>query len=169
MSCKVKIYLIIGILNVFLILSCSDITKYSEIPQIQYLNHVAYDTVDILSNPIRFVELQFSIIDGDGDFGLKDSDTLHPYDTIYDKNFFSTIYGLSNNNYIEIDDIFYPDSRIKYVEVENHKAYKADIYIEFEYPKSMVEFDTIKYDFYVVDRALNHSNLETTPDIIFND
>ncbi|MEA3445237.1 MAG: hypothetical protein U9R19_10995 [Bacteroidota bacterium] len=165
---KSKLFLLIMLTAMFAQYSCSEITEYSEIPEIKYLDHIALDSVDILDNPIRFVDLRFSIIDGDGDFGLKESDTLPPFDTIYNNNFFSVLYGYKNGGFELVEGIVNPDSRIKFIAIENHKAYKADIYIEFEYSKNLVNYDTLKYDFYVVDRALNHSNTVTSPNIIFN-
>ncbi len=162
-----RIFILLIATTLFFTLSCSELTKYSEIPAIEYSSHIAADTVDALNNPVRFVELKFSIIDGDGDFGLKDSDTLPPYDTIFNNNFFTSLYGLNNGNSEIVENILNPNSRIKYIEIEGQTTYKADIYIEFSYSKSLVNYDTIKYEFFVVDRALNQSNTVTTPNIVF--
>ena len=149
------------------IYSCGDLDKYSEIPAIKYLDHIAKDSLDGLGNASRYVELKFSVLDGDGDFGLNEEDTIAPYDSLYYFNFFSQIYGANQGSFEPID-MANPNFRIKYIDIEDTKAYKADIYIEFYYqPISILPQDTIRYDFYVVDRALNHSNTVTTPDIVF--
>ena len=165
MQNTLKISFIISLL--FLSFSCQEITKYSEIPAIIYKSHIANDSTDILGNKIKYVELTFSIIDGDGDFGLADYDTLPPFDTIYNYNFFSTLFAKTSEGYEEIE-ILLSSYRIPYIEVENGKAYKADIQIEFEYFHSLMPADTIKYEFYVVDKALNESNIEISPDIAFD-
>ena len=161
-----KTITIFGILAIGFI-SCGDLISYSETPAIKYLDHIAKDSIDEdLGNRIKYVELKFSIVDGDGDFGLTDADTLEPFDSLYYNNFYSTLYGYSKGDFDSVA-IANPNYRIKYVEIEDQKAYKADIYIEFEYFDGFMEYDTIKYDFYVVDKALNHSNTATTPDIVF--
>ena len=157
--------LIISLILAFSI-SCREITKYSEIPAIKYKSHVSGDTTDILGNHIKFVNLTFSIIDGDGDFGLAATDTLPPFDTIYNYNFFSTLYEKTIDGYEEIE-ILLGNYRIQYLAVEGGKAYKADIKIEFEYFHSLMTADTIKYEFFVIDKALNESNIVESPDIYF--
>lgn len=154
------------ILSLTILESCHEITQYSEIPAIEYKSHIARDSVDILGNSTRYIELSFSIIDGDGDFGLADEDTLPPFDTIYNFNFFPTLFTKNDTGFVEVN-IAYPNFRIPFVQVENHKAYKADIIIEMEYISAFLQSDTIKYDFFVVDKALNESNTITTPEIIF--
>jgi len=161
---KLSVLAIITGLVIFV--SCHEITQYSEIPAIVYKSHVARDSFDLLGNSTKYVELTFSIIDGDGDFGLADEDTLPPYDTIYNFNFFPSLFAKTDTGFVKVD-IAYPNFRIPFVEVENHKAYKADIIIEMEYISALLMSDTIKYDFYVVDKALNESNIATTPEIIF--
>ncbi len=147
--------------------SCKEIVKYSEEPQINFKSFYATDSVDILGNEIKFVKLTFSIIDGDGDFGLTESDTLPPYDSLFRHNFFSTLYGKVNDSYEEVD-ILLGSYRIPWAEVIDGKAYKADVDIDFEYFTNLLPYDTLKYEFYVVDKALHESNIEDSPDIIFN-
>jgi len=163
---KIKLPVLSIIIGLFVFISCHEITQYSEIPEIKYKSHIARDSFDLLGNSTRFVELTFSIIDGDGDFGLADDDTLPPYDTIYNFNFFPTLYEKTDSGFNKVE-IAYPNFRIPFVEIDNHKAYKADIKVKMEYIYSFISSDTIKYDFYVVDKALNQSNVVTTPDIIF--
>ncbi|MCF8372625.1 MAG: hypothetical protein K9H64_13430 [Bacteroidales bacterium] len=146
--------------------SCGELISYSETPAIEYRDHIAKDSINLLGNVNRYVELKFSIIDGDGDFGLSVADTMPPFDSLYYFNFFTTLYGFSHGKFDSVA-IENPNFRIKDVPIEEHKTYKADIYVEFDYPKSFLKFDTIKYDFYVVDKALHHSNTVTTPNIIF--
>jgi len=147
--------------------SCHEITKYSEIPEIHYKSHISKDSVDILGNQIKYIELTFSVLDGDADFGLAVGDTLPPFDTIYNNNFFSTLFAKENGVFEEVD-ILLSSYRIPYLEVVGGKAYKADVKVEFEYFYSLLPSDTIKYEFHVYDKALNQSNIEETPEIIFD-
>lgn len=146
--------------------SCGELISYSETPIIEYRSHIAKDSINLLGNLNRYVELKFSIIDGDGDFGLLGSDTIEPYVGMYYYNFFTTLYGFSKGKFDTVA-IENPNFRIKQIPIEENKTYKADIYVEFDYPKSFLKSDTIKYDFFVVDRALNHSNTASTPNITF--
>jgi hypothetical protein len=146
--------------------SCGELTSYSETPSIEYSSHIAKDSVNLLGNLNRYVELKFSIIDGDGDFGLLESDTIEPFVGEYYYNFFTTLFQFSQGGFDTVD-IENPNFRIKQVPIEEGKTFKADIFVEFDYPKSFLKSDTIRYDFYVVDRALNQSNVVTTPNIIF--
>jgi hypothetical protein len=50
--------------------------------------------------------------------------------------------------------------------VGQNKTVKGFIRIEM-YFFVIPEYDTIRYDFYIVDRALNKSNIESTSDIGF--
>ena len=64
------------IIVVLLFVQCQKPEKISEIPAIKFIDVPIIDTVDLLGNPIRRAKLMFSLIDGDGDIGLKDNDTL---------------------------------------------------------------------------------------------
>ncbi len=149
--------------------SCNEITKYSEIPQIKYERHFVTDSINALGNEQLFLQLTFSVIDGDGDIGLMDGDTVAPYDSIYEYNFFPKLFiktlGIWEEATLLNEGAYY---RIPYIDIENHKAYKAEIDIEFQYFSALLPGDTIKYEFYMLDRALNQSNTATTPEILLN-
>jgi hypothetical protein len=64
----------------------------------------------------------------------------------------------------EIGTPFY--FRTKYIEpIGQNKTLKCTIYInlDFDIPSS---WDTVKFDFFMYDRALNKSNIESTPMVI---
>ncbi len=144
--------------------SCDEMETYSEIPKIEYIGTKVSDSVDVLGNQKLFVELMFTAIDGDGDMGLNEFDTLNPYTGMYIYNFFSTLFLVDSSQFDTAPLPAY-NFRIPYIEFENHKAYKADITVEFQYFKSFLTSDTIAYDFFIVDRALNHSDTIRTPAI----
>ena len=59
--------------------------------------------------------------------------------------------------------------RIPYIEPREgqNKILSGEIKIDFEYPT--IKYDTIMYDFYITDRALHKSNVESTSDISFTE
>lgn len=162
---KVFLYLISGLLLVSIFFSCKEIQQYSEVPEIHFTSYSAKDSVDPLGNQVLFVKLIFSVVDGDGDIGLLDSDTLPPYDSIYQYNFFSTWLSKNNSMWTVQGERNY---RIPFVPVDNHKAYKAEIQIDYNHYPATFQGDSIRYEFYIIDKALNQSNIEESPAIPVN-
>lgn len=165
-------------LNVFVILiilfiaiySCKKPESYSEIPEITFKEVRIKDTIDALDNTIRRVSLVFYVIDGDGDVGLDSSETYPPYDStsVYYHNLFITEFEKKNGVFEPIDLEIPLYFRIPYVVQEGkNKTLKADIIIDLDYLKPPV-YDTIKYDFYIFDRAFHKSNTASSSDIILN-
>jgi len=155
---------LLGISFILGFYACDENIEYSPIPAITYKSCTVIDSVDILGNSKLYVKLLFSIIDGDGDMGLSENDTIAPYVDEYQNNFFSTVFYVTDGGYdsTEISDYNY---RIPYIEIENHRAYKAEVTVEFEYFENQLQGDSIAYQFYVVDRSLNHSDTLMTPGI----
>jgi hypothetical protein len=145
--------------------SCEPFEKVSEVPEIHFMRYTPYlaDTLDLI---ISAGELVFSFQDGNADFGL---DTINnPEDTV---NFFLNPYQKINGVYDSIDADVYGR---KYA-IHNHermgrtgqnKTIKGEIKLQIFYLLSP-PYDTIRYDFYIIDRAGNKSNVESTSDIAF--
>lgn len=161
------------LLSVLIILlsGCPEIEVIPEIPEIEFLSFTLSEDVDELENIILTGELVFSFQDGDGDIGLQEPDTITPGDTtIY--NLFFTMFQKTEGEYIELgeDDLGAPlNYRIPYIEPREgqNKILSGEVNIRFEYPT--INYDTIRYDFYITDRALHKSNIESTPDIGFTE
>jgi hypothetical protein len=166
------IFLITTLIGVF---SCSKPQTYSPIPVITFDKVILKDTLEKIGNSydtVKLVKLVFKLIDGDGDIGLKpdETDILYKYrDSLWNNNFFSTRYKFVHGQQIEvIDTLSPPFYRIPYVvPVGQNKTLKATISINITYPyySTGLEFDTVRYEFFIVDRALNKSNVEVTPKI----
>lgn len=146
---------------------CQKPEKYPEIPAITFVSFDLKDTVDLLDNPIKQGILRFSVVDGNGDIGLKSSDTTNPYHKEGD-NFYNLVLELhefKNGVYTNLFDST-KRYRVSYVEpIGQNKTLKCTILvaIDFEYDVyNQLKYDTVKYNFYLVDRALNKSNLEST-------
>ena len=151
------------------IFSCIKPEKYPDTPSIKYESFELKDTIDDLDNHIKIGTLTFSFIDGNGDIGLRDEDTIAPYDTlsIYYYNLYIKMFKKQNGAYIPVDLLIPLNYRIPYyVATGQNKTLKGKIKIDITY--NPIPYDTIKYQFYMYDRALNKSNTESTPDIILN-
>ena len=159
--------LYIGLFLAFLISSCEiESVDYPPEPQIEYLNTDISVGLTILDQTQIDIKLSFYLIDGDGDVGLTQNDIYPPYDA----NFFPTLYGIKDGE-MKIDTNLIADKyRIPYVgDLGHDNTLKAEITIDFEYPYNDAfpfPYDSIVYAFYMVDRALNKSNVAWSDTII---
>ena len=166
------IYLIVWSAIISLVLSsCRKTETYPEIPEIEYKSFFFRDTIDELGNEGLVGRLIFSFVDGDGDIGLKQPpDTIDPGDPEY-SNLFFTMFDLQNGILVEIGDdeleltLYY---RIPYLEPQRmDNSLTGEVEVEFTY--LFFDYDTIKYEFYITDRAGHESNIESTPLFILPD
>ena len=163
-----KVFVKIPILIITVLLSslsCKKIESLPEIPSISFKSFILIDTIDALGNEGKIGELIFDFEDGDGDIGLTQPDSLSVDSTNF--NLFFTLFGKIDGEFIEVseNDLETPlNYRVPYIEKEGqNKAIKGEIQVDFIY--LLFEYDTIKYSFFIVDRALHKSNVETTPEI----
>jgi hypothetical protein len=147
-------------------LSCQKIESLPEIPSISFKSFILKDTTDALGNEGKIGELTFDFEDGDGDIGLTQPDSLSADSTNF--NLFFTMFDKIDGEFIKVpeDDLKAPlNYRIPYIKKEGqNKALKGEIQVDFIY--LLFEYDTFKYSFFIVDRALHKSNVETTPEIV---
>lgn len=164
MKKRVFKYIVFGFMVTVLLWSCRKIEHYPPEPQISYSGFLLRDSVDYLGNSILTGTLSFRFIDGDGDLGMPDLDSLVVGDSTT-SNLFFTLYYLKDNTLIPADenDVKTPlNYRIPYIKmIGRDKTMKGEIRVTFFYIN--FPYDTIKYTFFVVDRAGNHSNTEETP------
>ncbi|MBA7532280.1 hypothetical protein ES705_24506 [subsurface metagenome] len=152
-----------------LFFSCRKIESYPVIPEIEYKSFTLRDTIEPeLENPGKIGELVFGFVDGDGDIGLNQPDSTSTDTTNY--NLFITMYEMLDGEFIKVDedDLETPlNYRIPYIESEGqNKTLKGEIQVDFFY--LIIKYDTIKYKFYIVDRALHKSNDQETDTIFFS-
>lgn len=162
---KVKMKMFTKILLIFffsfiLFSSCQKTEKYPDIPQIEFVG------ITKIINPNNIVEkvvLKISFTDGDGDIGLTQNDTLPPYDY----NFFIKYFEKQNGEFVEIIfEHFSFNARIPILTPEGrNKSIKGEIQ-DTIIINTMSVYDTIRFETYIVDRALHESNVITTPDVI---
>ena len=146
--------------------SCDEFVSYPDTPVISFKAFTLYRTTDILGNEILLGKLDIDFTDGDGDVGLNQPDS----DTLADSlkyNLFLTLHEFKDGDLIEVEEpegtLFY---RIPYMErTGQNKTLQGTITVDIEY--KTVEYDIIAYTFYLMDRAYNRSNTDTTGLIVF--
>jgi hypothetical protein len=146
--------------------SCEAIEKVSDVPEITFKTFTLYE-LDTLGFTIKTGELVFSFVDGNADFGIISStsdkkDTLNLFlipfkkvDGIYDSidmDTYGRTYSVLNNENM--------------VRIGQDKTIKGEIKLQVYYFITP-PFDTLRYDFYIKDRAGHKSNVESTSDIVF--
>jgi len=145
--------------------SCEAIEKANDVPEITFKSFTLSE-MDTLGFRIKTGELTFSFVDGNADFGIipgsNSEDTLNLFlvpfkkaDGIYDSIDMDT-YG---RRYTVLND----ESMVR---TGQNKTIKGEIKLQIFYFITP-PFDTIRYDFYILDRAGNKSNVATTSDIVF--
>jgi hypothetical protein len=160
--------LVIILLAVFALNSCRKIEQLPSVPRIEFTSFAVFDTVDILGNIAKGGRLKFYFEDGDGDLGLKTPGN----DQTDTTNLFFTLFRKKSGNMVTAagNDPLKPSSyRIPYMErLGVNKILKGTITVTFLY-LFYSPGDTIRYDFYLKDRALNVSNVESTSEIAIFD
>ena len=149
--------------------ACKKPVRYSDIPEIKFINISKYQDAHIEDGAM----LVFSFQDGDGDIGLNKNDTFPPFNTssIYYYNFFCDYFEKRNGIFIKIDSVedkdgfmipFNLNARIPQLSDLKEESIHGEIYLKmpFYYDKASPYTDTIRLVFYIVDRKLNKSNTE---------
>lgn len=162
-------YLFLTIIGFLILLSCRKIQQVSPVPHIEYTSFMIFDTTDILGNSSKAGRLKFHFEDGDGDIGLESpTSTGNQTDST---NLFFTLYRKENGTMVPApdNDPLKPSAyRIPYMErLGQNKIMKGTISVTFLYLFYSAG-DTIRYDFYIEDRALNKSNVASTGEIVLS-
>ncbi len=153
--------------------SCKKYEEFPPEPQIEFLDFVILRDLQRIDQ--RGV-LRIGYTDGDGNIGLYDYDTVAPYDY----NLFIKYFELQNGVFKEIflvttthidDSVVYDtatfNGRIPILTpVGKNKAIRGEIEDTLFVNNPLSNFDTIKFEAYIVDRDLNKSNTIETPPII---
>ena len=161
---SMKTISLLALLTIFAaaLVSCGKIQTLPDVPKIEYTNFTVFDTIDILGNSAKGGRLKFYFQDGDGDLGLPAPTPEGEGDSI---NLFLTLYRMKNGvmGLAPDNDPLKPSGyRIPYMEtVGQNKILKGTISVTFFY-LFYSENDTIRYDFFVKDRADNVSNTIST-------
>ena len=150
----------------FLLLSsCMKKEVYPDIPQIAFQGFTAQFDTGLYAKR-GFLTISFK--DGNGDIGLHSDQTQPPFDTssIYYYNYIIDYYEKQNGAFVKV--VLDPpyNARIPYLTPDDpNKAIKG-IIVDTLSLNPMPLHDTVKFKFYIYDRALNKSNVDSTPPII---
>jgi hypothetical protein len=160
-------YLPLIIVSLFILGSCHKVEQLSAVPHIEYTSFTIFDTTDILGNTSKGGRLKFHFEDGDGDLGL-DAPSASQTDST---DLFFTLYRKVGGIMVQApdNDPLKPSAyRIPYLEkLGQNKILKGTISVTFLY-LFYSPADTIRYDFYIEDRALNVSNVASTNEIVLS-
>ncbi|MBP5582956.1 MAG: hypothetical protein J6X43_03255 [Bacteroidales bacterium] len=146
----------------FVCFGCShSYPEYDSVPQVEYL--YAATAIDSSDKKIQFV---FQLTDGDGNFGLEAQDTTAPYIDSFQQNMYAKPYYIENNDSISLPYIL--SYRIPRLRAEGDKKFiKAKVAIDINFAKSAFPYDSIFFTYFVFDRDLNQSNIDTSEVIVF--
>lgn len=166
-----KISFIFLITLILITISCSKKEDFSDIPYIEFKSFYKLSNVNDIDS-VGVIE--FSFTDGDGDIGLSEWDSDPPYDfnlfiTYFEKQegeFKEVILTAYNNQTGEYDTINL-DYRIPVINnTGQEKSLKGKIELELNINNPSSDYDTIRFDLFIKDRALHESNTISTPEII---
>ena len=154
---------IILIVLVVMPFSCQKIQILPPEPSIEFRSFSMFDSIDILGNRLKAGILEFYFEDGDGAIGISqqgypENDTANL--VIYQFNKAEGTYPL-----LPEDTLFY---RVPSIErVGQNQLIQGTIEITLLYI-GFDDQDTIRYDFFLKDRAGNISNTAASCDIVFS-
>lgn len=180
LSAKIKILVKLVVFILILLTSCVEFEPVSPIPQIEHVKtEILSDSS--LGNLIKVIKFEFSFIDGDADVGVyfevhnnpnfPDSvryglfiDIFDKIDGDYQKRYLTQFNDTTETfDTITLHKPLYYDSKLD--RVGQNKTVKGIIRADIPIAKPSELQDTFRLEFFIRDRALNKSNLETTPDL----
>jgi hypothetical protein len=145
--------------------SCMKKEVYPDIPEIAFQSFITQFDSGMYAKR-GFLTISFK--DGNGDIGLRPDQKNPPYDTgsVYYYNYIIDYYEKQYGKFVKVDLNPTYNARIPYLTPDNpNKAIKG-IIVDTLTLNPMPVFDTVKFKFYIYDRALNKSNVDSTPPII---
>jgi len=144
---------------------CIKKESFSDIPAIDFQNFFnVFDTGQFAKRGILTISYQ----DGNGDIGLSDGDTLSPYQKngSYYYNLVIIYYEKQKGIFKQTNPFFPLSARIPLLTPDDpNQPIKGTITDTLTLNPHPV-YDTIKFGVFIYDRALNKSNIVTTPEII---
>jgi hypothetical protein len=158
---------LIVILTVVSMAACTKAEQVPARPSIEFTSFEVFDTLDILGNLSKAGRLLFKFEDGDGDLGLpatvaENADTTNLHLTLFRKKNGSMVRVTDKNDPL----LPYSSYRIPFMErVGQNQVLRGSISVTLIY-QSYSPGDTIKYSFYIIDRANNYSVPAETAEII---
>ena len=150
--------------------SCKEIVNYDKVP---YLEFVSLTKIDDGTPVNKKATLILYFTDGDGDIGLDETFDYYPFDTgsAYYYNFFVSYYAKRDGEFVEVPEISeYMNARMsRFISSDNPEPLEGEIERVldiYNMNPAAPDTDTIKFECWIVDRALNESNRVFTDELI---
>ncbi|MBN2212965.1 MAG: hypothetical protein JW723_01865 [Bacteroidales bacterium] len=150
---------------VILLIACEEITTVNPVPVIEFKEFTLTEGKDTLGNVVFEGKLLFGFSDDDG-ADLSNTpygDTIYSIITIpYIKN---PDHSYAESDFDTVNNYLIYDEDMNISKVGQNKTLHGDIEITRYY--FLIPADTIRYEFYIIDKDNNRSNVEVTSDIGF--
>ena len=165
------VYYILGIICIgcWCMWSCEKSSSYSDVPEIRFEQLVVRSEADG-----KKTILTFSFIDGNGDIGVRNhesSDTVSRIYCTWQRKLSDEVYEdfeFGNGKIVQSSEIPYNDKMDR--DQAQNKLLKGKIEISLTPPlASAAKADSFRIEFYIIDRALNQSNTDNTPNFKLSD
>jgi hypothetical protein len=156
------------LLIIVLLSSCLKQEDFPNRPDVEFIGFFPSSIATNSADSLGFV--RFSFTDGDGDLGLGDGDTLGVFaqGQPYYYNLFIHYFEKQNGEYIEVVPPLPFHVRFKrLVAVGGNGSLQGQMDVGV-FGRPGTPYDTIRYEMYIVDRALQHSDTLVTNDIVLN-
>lgn len=146
---------------------CHRPEKFSEVPHIEFISIEKEDDGTGTDNQ-ALLTIHFQ--DGDGDIGLRESDTVGVFskDSLFYYNFFIDFYEKQHGQWVKVDLSTPLHARVPYLSENVPESIQGELSILTYINNYNSSFDTVKLSCHIVDRALHVSNSVETPEIIVN-
>ncbi|MBW6459540.1 MAG: hypothetical protein K0B08_03110 [Bacteroidales bacterium] len=181
MKISIKIRLFLPLVVILATISCNRTEEFPLEPAISFIEFEKL--LNVTDNIYDRGVLKFKFTDGDGDIGLRKSDTFPPFHpgSKYYYNLVIDYYEVRNGveTYVPLVfynantqqfDTVYLSARIPMLTPEgSNKPISGEIHDTIFIYNYNSPFDTLFLKFYIVDRALNESNVERTDYIVRRD
>lgn len=156
------------LLVVLLLTSCLKQEDFPSRPDVEFLGFFPNTSATSSADSLGFVKFRFT--DGDGDLGLGDADTLGVFaqGQPYYYNLFIRYFEKQNGQYVEVVPplpFHVRFRRLTAVGGNGSLQGQMDVGV-FGRPGN--PYDTVRYEMYIVDRALQHSDTLATPDVVLD-
>lgn len=150
-----------------LLSSCLKQENFPNRPDIEYLGF--YPNPNAISKIDSLGYVKFSFTDGDGDLGLNDSDNEGVFGSgqPYEFNLFIRYFERQNGTFVEIVPPGTLNVRFQRLDSEGGNG-SVQGEMNVGVIANISPFDTVKYEMYIVDRALNHSDTISTGPLVFD-
>lgn len=136
-------------------------------PQYDNVPQVAFQNVQLASTDSDYLlRFSFLLYDGDGNVGLEPIDTVSPYVGEYQQNFYAIAHSIEDGDTNTLPYEFsYRIPRLR--EEGNTKFIKATVSVDITIARGVFPYDSVFFTYYVYDRDLNKSNVDTSAIIHF--